>query len=296
MPPRSLITLLVLAAFTPGDAAAQTWTRPLEPSTGFNDLCGEAIFPQAPNFSFSALHNPDGTDPIPLTPELCDDNPDAVLATWANPDFYAANGFPLPDPRLINVPYNRVPIIVDVTGLRAFVPDHGPDVPQPIPPTHSRPNKPDTVRSFLRVGGRMRLRCLPDGTARIVIRGRGYRPNSVLTIWIVWQNPPESGLPPILPQPLGGAPNTVVADPRGRFTFARALSFCPMEPQNGSVPLAIDVAKHLDGGNTYGGTPEVPLAELSFVDPDTGEIFTSRGAGAGVITVDQGVIPLLLDP
>ena len=94
---------------------------------------------------------------------------------------------------------------------------------------------------------------------------------------------PESGLSPILPQPIGGAPNSTVADKRGRFSFARTLNFCPMEIQNGSVPLAIDIAKHLDGGNPYGASPEVPLAEISFVDPDKGEIFTSQGVGAGVM-------------
>ncbi len=290
----SVLLSLILATAAVNSADAQVWVRPLGPSTGFNDLCGEAIFPGAPNFSFSALHNPDGPDPIPLTPEICADNPDGVLATWANPAFYAANGFPLPDPRLLNVPYQRAPIVVDPSGLRAFVPDHVPGVPQPIPPTRSLPNEPETVASFTDVSGRMWLRCRRDGTARVIIRGRGYPRNSVLTVWVIWQNPPETGLPPILPQPLGGAPNTVVADHRGRFLFQRRLNFCPMEPQGGSIPLAIDIAKHIDGGNTYGASPEVPLAEISFIDPDTGDIFTSQGIGAGMMTVDQGVIPLLI--
>lgn len=285
---------LVLAA--PRPAEAQVWVRPLSPSTGFNDLCGAPVFPGAPNFSFSAMFNPDGPDPIPLTPALCAENPDGVLATWANPAFYAANGFPLPDPRLLNVPYHRAPVVVDPSGLRAQVPDHLPGVPQPIPPTRSLPNEPETIASFTGVGGHMWLRCLDDGTAKVRIRGHGYPENSVLTLWVVWLNPPESGLPPVLPQPLGGVPNSTVADQNGRFRFSRTLNFCPMEPQNGSVPLAIDVAKHIDGGNTYGATPEVPLAEISFIDPDTGDIFTSRGLGAGMTTVDQGVIPLLIAP
>ncbi len=292
----SILAGLVLALLAPQTLQAQTWVRKLEPSTGFNDLCGEAIFPGAPNFAFSALHNPNGPDPIELTPTVCDQNPDGVLATWANPAFYAANGFPLPDPRLVNVPYQRVPIVVDPSGLRAFVPDHVPGVPQPIPTTRSLPNDPDTIESFTGVRGLMWLRCRRDGTANVRIWGRRYAPNSVLTVWVIWQNPPESGLPPILPLPLGGAPNTAVADKRGRFSFERTLNFCPMETQNGSIPLAIDIAKHIDGGNTYGASPEVPLDEISFIDPDTGEIFTSRGVGAGMMTVDQGVIPLLIRP
>ncbi len=160
----SMLVGLILAVVAAQTASAQTWNRPLGPSTGFNDLCGEAIFPGAPNFSFSALHNPDGPDPIPLTPEICAENPDAVLATWANPAFYAANGFPLPDSRLVNVPYHRAPIVVDPSGLRAFVPDHVPGVPQPIPPTRSLPNDPETIGSFIGVGGHMKLKCL--GTVR----------------------------------------------------------------------------------------------------------------------------------
>ncbi|MFQ5527420.1 MAG: hypothetical protein ACE5GX_14290 [Thermoanaerobaculia bacterium] len=296
---RNLVARILVAVAVCGAAApvadAQTWSRRLRPSTGFNDLCGEPIFPGAPNFSFSALHNPDGSDPIVLTPAVCADNPDGVMATWANPGFYAANGFPLPDPRLVNIPYQRVPIVVDPSGLRAFVPDHVPGVPQPVPPTRSLPNEPETISAFISVGGNMKLKCLRDGTATVRIRGTGYPPNSVLTVWVIWLNPPDSGLPPVLPQPLGGAPNHVVADKQGKFTFERTLNFCPMEIQNGSVPLAIDVAKHLDGGNTYGGVPEVPLQEISFIDPDTGDLFTSQGVGAGMMTVDQGVIPLLIE-
>ncbi len=293
-----LCSLIVLAPSLQAadNSGTRTWNRSLLPSTGFNDLCGEAVFPGAPNFTFSALFNPAGPDPIVLTPAICDENPDGLLATWANPGFYAANGFPLPDPRLLNVPYSRVPIVIDPSGLRAFVPDHVPGVPQPIPPTRSVPNEPDTIASFIGVGGSMKLKCLRDGTAQIRINGSGYSPQAVLTVWIIWQNPPESGLPPILPQPLGGSPNVSVADRHGRFDFERNLNFCPMEPQNGSIPLAVDVAKHIDGGNSYGAVPEVPLQEISFIDPTDGQIFTSQGIGAGMMTVDQGIIPLLIDP
>jgi hypothetical protein len=284
-----------LIAFGASMSRGENFNRELVPSTGFNDLCGEPIFPGGPNFAFSALFNPDGPDPIILTPEVCNENPDGVLASWANPAFYAANGFPLPDPRLLNIPYERTPIVVDPSGLRAQVPDHGPGVPQPVPPTRSLPNEPDTIATFLDVGGEMKLKCRDDGTADIRIKGHGYAPNSVLTVWVIWENTPDTGLPPILPQPLGGAPNVVIANSKGSFSFARELSFCPMEAQGGSVPLGIDIAKHIDT-NAYAGVPDVPLQELSFIDPADGQIFTSQGVGAGVITVNQGVIPLLLDP
>lgn len=154
----------------------------------------------------------------------------------------------------------------------------------------------DTIASFTAVSGRMVLRCLKDGTAKVRVLGRGYAPNSVLTVWIIWQNPPASGLPPILPQPLGGAPNAVVVAKNGMFLFERTLNFCPMESQNGSIPLLIDIAKHIDGGNLYGARRDVPLEEIHFIDSSDGQIFTSQGVGAGMMTVNQGVIPLLIQP
>ena len=268
----------------------------LTPTTGFNDLCGEPVMPGVPNLTFSAAHNPDGPDPIPLTPEFCAEHPDAVLATWANPVVYGLNGWELPDQRLVNVPYHEVQLPTGWDGRRAFLPDQGPGVGQPLPPTRAAPNPPWTVDSFLGVEGTMRLRCRPDGSARVWIRGSGYQPNVVLTLWLVWGNAPDSGLPPVLPQPLGGLPNTTSADEDGRFRFERELSFCPMHDDFGlSTPLAIDVASHLDGV-TYGSFPENPLAEFTFVDGDTGELFTSRGVGAGIVGLDQGVIPLLGAP
>ena len=87
-----------------------------------------------------------------------------------------------------------------------------------------------------------------------------------------------------------------MTDKHGRFRFERSLNFCPMMPQNGSNALVIDIAKHIDGGNTYGANPEVPLAEIRFIDPETGDIFSSQGVGAGMMTVYQGVIPLLIQP
>ena len=84
---------------------------------------------------------------------------------------------------------------------------------------------------------------------------------------MTWQNPPSSGLPPILPQPLGGFPSHVVADGEGSFRFDRTLNFCPMQPQNGSIPLAIDIAKHIDGGNTRPTVPGTDFFDYRIAGP-----------------------------
>jgi len=288
------------AVDTAQDRGSRTWRMDLHPTTGFNDLCGAPVFEGAPNMTFSAAYNPNGPDPIELTPEFCEENPEAWMGTWANPEFYAANGWPLPDQRLLNIPYHQIPIPgVEWDGTRAQLQDEGPGSIGPFPPTRSTPNEPETIASFTAVSGRMSLRCHTDGTATVRIRARGYKPNSVLTVWMVWGFPPDSGFPPVVPRPLGGVPNTTDADKHGRMSFERELGFCPMEPQPGPdgvtmIPLAVDLASHPDGVG-YGGYPEHPLAEFTFIDPDTGERFTSRGVGAGIVGMDQGAFPLLIN-
>ncbi|MGI9595531.1 MAG: hypothetical protein ACR2QK_05200 [Acidimicrobiales bacterium] len=301
MRPRILLILAVLAPLLVGFGGGrdrrgtEVWHRDLIPSTGFNDLCGEPIHKGAPNFTFSAVYNPDGPDPILLTPEFCEQNPDALMGTWANPDFYAANRWPEPDDRVINVPYHRVPMPVDWDGRRAFIEDHSATALQPLPPTRALPNPPWTLGDFIGVEGRMQLRCRADGSAHVRIRGRGYQPNVVLTVWLVWGNHPDTGLPPVVPQPLGGIPNTVTADVNGAFRFERQLAICPMRDEFGlSRPLAIDIASHPDGVS-YGGYPENPLATFKVTDPETGEVFLTQGLGAGVVGMDQGVFALLID-
>ncbi len=140
----------------------------------------------------------------------------------------------------------------------------------------------------------MTIRCYEDDTAQINIWGLGYATNSVLTVWMIWHNPPGSGLPEFLPQPPGGALNVVVASPKkGRFVYKRTLGFCPMKKrENGSVPLVIDIAKHIDGGGVYGAVPDIPLQNITFIK--NGQTFTSQGVGAGIMTVNQGVFPVCI--
>ena len=75
--------------------------------------------------------------------------------------------------------------------------------------------------------------------------------------WVTWQNPPSSGLPPILPQPLGGFPNHVVADGEGSFnvvfrkrqdyTMPWKVSACFNVSQRDEVILAL-FKRHLRCG------------------------------------------------
>lgn len=276
----------------------RSWSLPLHPTTGFNDLCGSPVFDGAPNMPFSAAYNPDGQEPIRLTSDFCRDNPDALLASWANPEFYAANGWPLPDDRLLNIPYHQIPVPgISWDGTRSQVPAESPgQIGGPPQPGRSTPNQPETVASFTDVTGTMDIRCSPDGTAKIRIQTAGYKPNSVATVWIVWGMAPDSGFPPVVPRPLGGVPNTAVANKHGHLRFVRQLAYCPMDTQTSAdgvtmTPLTVDIATHPDGV-TYGGYPEHPLAEFTFVDSQTGERFTSKGIGAGMVTMDQGAFPL----
>lgn len=295
--------VMILPSATVQTAAAgpaRSWVRALHPTTGFNDLCGAPVFggPDALHVTFLAAHNPTGSHPIELTPEFCQTNPDALMATWANPVFYAANGWPLPDERLLNIPYHQVPIPIDWDGRRAQVDAHAPGKIGPFPPTRSTPNEPETIATFLDVHGKMRVRCDDDGTASVRISAYGYEPNSPVTVWIVWGFPPDVGLPPVVPRPLGGFPNIAIPDKKSRVRFERTLAFCPMEPQVGPggvpmIPLAVDLATHPDE-MVNGSVPEHPLQTFTFEDSETGELFESRGVGVGIVGTDRGAFQLLI--
>ncbi|MGH2371665.1 MAG: hypothetical protein ACRDI2_26130, partial [Chloroflexota bacterium] len=69
-------------------------------------------------------------------------------------------------------------------------------------------------------------------------------------------NPNSSGPPRTLaPVALGGVPNVLVADPRGRAEFTRTLGFCPLTE---AALKFIDISYHSDGA-VAGGLPVVGL-------------------------------------
>ncbi len=281
------------------------WYRALYPSTGFNSDCAAPLFqlpapmPADAHFDFIGLFNEfapesgDLRDALKLSSIDCEINGSEFVATTSNDIFLELNGLPFPDPRLRNLKTNEIPKVFSPDGARTNLPPHG-LTPAPLPPTSSIPNSPMTLDEFRSVRGYMALRCYEDGTAKLKIRMRNYRPNELLTVWAIWLTTPPGAAAPIpVPVPLGGVPNVIVPNESGRAVFSRSLSYCPMDVQpDGSQLMLIDIATHLDG-SVYGGAPDTPFAEITVVPnpADPSSAYTSP-MSAGIVTLNRGAIPV----
>ena len=290
---------------TPAASQTREWVRMLHPSTGINSDCDTPLFqmpaplPADSHFDFIGLYDPDAPadgpqrDAIPLTPEDCQTSLDRLVATTSNAAFRAENGFPDPDSRLKNLRSHEVPKPAGPDGSRLFLPPEG-TLPPPLPPSNSLPNVPLSLGAFRAVSGSLHLSCFDDGTADVRIELAGYTPNEILTVWAIWlTTPPGAPGPTSLPLPFGGTPNVVIPDATGAAIFERELGYCPLDPApDGSQLVVIDIAAHWDGG-AYGAIPDVPLSEATFLpDPaDPSSAFNSV-IGAGIVTVNRGVIPM----
>ncbi|MEE4299746.1 MAG: hypothetical protein V2J24_09915 [Pseudomonadales bacterium] len=304
---------LLAAALAAGTAAFADEPRILQaklvPTTGFNSDCDQPIFrlpaplPADLHFDFVGLHDPaievDGLprDAIALSPEDCKRSGDRRVATTSDPDFQEFLGFPPPDPRLLNLLSNQVPVITLPDGTRTFLPPQG-ALPPPFPPARSLPSEPQTLGRFRDVDGRMRIRCRADGTARVRIRVSGYDPNMLVTVGAVWLTTLPGVPGPIgAAFPFGGVPNVMPIDRNGNGVFVRELGYCPMDIQpDGSQLMTVAIDEHWDGSN-YGAQPDLPFAEARFLlDPaDPTSAFTSP-IGAGVVAVNRGAFAVTVKP
>jgi hypothetical protein len=153
----------------------------------------------------------------------------------------------------VNVPFRDVAVITGMDGSRTSVPSHrAPGLP-PFAASRSLPNEPTTLGQWLAVNGRARIRCSEAG-ATITIRLREAIPNGVYTVWGIFavDNPNPNGPPlTLLPAAIGGVPNVLVADDRGRAEFTRTLGFCPLTE---TALKFIDISYHSDS-SIYGATP-----------------------------------------
>ena len=274
----SLICVLVLVI--PQAIWAETYRFTADNVTGLNRSLGQPVtlfeLPNgvtvAPGFDSLGEHNPNGTDPFPLTPAT---SKDINLATRVDPSAPFANQNI--DPSLINV------LIRDVTTWTT------PNlVGRQIPPPHlsapafpgvsqAEPNDPITLGDWFEAEGRLKIKCGDNGN-KLKIRVRNLVPNRLYTVWALWfALNPEPGQPRIVPQPLGGVPNAYMTDNQGNAEFKRVLNFCPPElaqsPSGGILNghLLFALATHLHSDHiAYGGVP-APILEgtLAAMPPGT---------------------------
>lgn len=262
--------------------------------TGINDLCGLPVFnlpvpaglPPTIRATNLGEYNPGETLPIPLSPENCSD--DIIVSTTTDTAFLAAAGIPDVDPRIKNIPLREVPVVTGLDGSRSAVPSLGQVPGNALPPTKSNPNGPITLGQWLSARGVMHLRCRANGTAKVRIELSNLIPHGIYTMWGVWNTtPPGAPNAQIVPVPLGGIPNAVVPNVRGRASFVRELASCPKDvTEDGSQMMFATLAYHSDA-NMSGAVPEVGAAPSSFVAED-GTRFSSTFA-PGAVTHDHVV-------
>lgn len=220
--------------------------------TGPNSLFGNQLWsnpgPAGGSFTFVAGYNPDGPDPIPLTAET---PLDTLLATTFSPVLHAIVGLPDPDPSLLNVPINSTPVVVGPSIFaRAPVPD-ALDAP-PTSVTSSR--KPVTLGQWLEASGKATIKCRRDGTTTIDLKFRKLIPNGVYTLWFETT---------FFPYPLGGVPNAMIPNAKGRASYSRTVAGCILEPVPGEDFITAITLEYHSDGQVYGGFP-VPVLDPGF--------------------------------
>ncbi len=256
-------------------------------ATGINDLCGLPLFtlqvpdgfPATTHATLLGEYNPDGELPFPLSPTNCDD--DIIVATTTDLAFLARTGMPDIDTRLKNIPLREVPVTSGSDGSRSMIPTLDSVPGNALPVTKSNPNDVITLGNWLKAGGNMRIKCRADGSAKVNFKFHNLIPYGVYSVWGIWNTtPPNAPQARIVPIPLGGIPNAMVPDGRGRAKFSRELASCPKDvTPNGSILLFVDLAYHSDS-NLTGAFPQIAGAPANFKDKDGTEFSSPLVPGA----------------
>jgi len=260
--------------------------------TGPNDRCGSpvwtlALLASGPESHGTFLGKKDdsafASGALPLVSSDCTSpaQPDAVLATTYDDAFGTERGWLAPDPELENRSLRSVPV-PSGNDVRAVLPVAGALPPNPLPPTVAEPDDPITLESWLAAAGDLEIVCDDGaGTATLAAEMQGLVPNGVYTMWGQW----ETTTPSLLAAPIGGLPNTIVADAGGRAAYCRALAFCPLDlAPDGSELQFLSLVFHADG-TTYGAVPYEAFTTRVFVGLGGGP-FTSSIPG-GIVSFDQ---------
>lgn len=156
--------------------------------------------------------------------------------------------------RFLNNPIHDTPIISDlVTSARTYLPLPGPRTSKFDPVRNPRIQAPVTVAEWERAQGRIRLSCANDGTGDVKIRASGLLPGMPYTVWAVFATDAPTAFGYVTGNPLGGVPNILIPNDRGRANFQRKLAFCPLETHEPLMYVALFV--HWDGA-VYGAIPD----------------------------------------
>jgi hypothetical protein len=251
----SFIPLLVLA----------TEDRPKEKSsvviqanvvTGFNRLQGVPLW----NLSFGlgafgfdtvGAHQQQSSTSVPLAPWMANDT---VLGTYVDPTFLGLYGL-TPDvvpAEQLNLPLNDVPVVLGPSGEEQaalpFIKEA--DI---LDYSRATPKSDITLGDWLSASGKAKLVCRKR-SSEVSIVMKNLIPNGLYTITGVFMSPEGP-----VAIPLGGVPNAVTANSRGRASFKRDLNFCFNNNESLGQLMIIDVTWH-SNHTLYGTQTNLPFA------------------------------------
>lgn len=243
-----VISSCALLLLFPGMAQAQVQTLAVQgvPVTGPNSLNGQQVTDFGPGISTGrdlvAAFNPNGSEPLPLTP----DTPASTRLATIDADSAPAN--------LINLPLRDVPGNVGTAGLtRQSLPGQL-DVGT-FDNNQSEPSGPITLGEWLEGSGVAKFQCKEGEAPTANLLVRDLLPNRLYTVWAVFQNG-EGAVP------FGGPPNVIMTDNSGDGTLSRVLNFCPLETTSEGADLLYLVVVFHSDQQVYAMQPTLPDAGL----------------------------------
>ena len=226
-----------------------------EAATGFNQKLGEALWDfgelGSPTIVTSFGYNPDSNEPDNLTK----DTPrNTLIATGADLAFYDAIGV-TPDEKYINIPLREFPIIINDKAERATLKSIL-ETSEEYENSLSVPAYPVTLRKWLKVKSLAKVKCRKNGTSTISLYFNGLIPNGIYTVWGIFaiDDDNDGNFDTVVPKALGGVPNALIPNKRGRAEFQRKLNFCPLDAESGLK--VVDIAYHIDG-NVFGAASDL---------------------------------------
>ncbi len=252
---RCLLALTVAANIAAVQAADQVETFQGHAVTGGNRLLGQPIQDFGPplnTFGFynMGVFNPDGSNqPFPIDQNTPDD---AILATSVDPFFLTAAGLPLSliDESLNNIRLADVAINTSVAGTASSALPSTLDV-DPLVPSQV-PMKQVTLKDWLSAEGTAKFKCTDDKNS-VSIKVKNLLPNRLYTVWGLFLSAEGK----FKAATLGGTPNAISTDSKGKGKFKRELGFCAFdETQSGARLIALDIIYHSDH-QAYGAVPSL---------------------------------------
>jgi len=230
--------------------------------TGWNRILGEPAadlrFVGNLSFAVAGVYNPDG----PALPVTNDTSMDALMATYANPDVYAAF-FGIQGAENIttqNILYRDVAHVLDNFNTTGPIPQlQETDTWWEI--NNGAENADYTVGDWLAASGRVNFFCNPAQGPHYTVRMRDLIPGGLYTLWAFYFNQQTGNLHPGIP--FGGtSANVFVADRNGRLNGDRALNVCPMDiaPEEDRQLVTLVLIYHTNGQVEAG-------VDLVFDDP-----------------------------